>query len=102
MKFFGLVSAAFGWVAFLLMCLFSVVSFFSPDGVAAGIIFLIIAVAYFPAEPVRTIMKKILPSRNLRDIIIAILFIIGCLLFPSDSETEQGPTETAEMYDELN
>ena len=101
MKALELLSVLIGWAAFVLMGMFSIVAFTMPGGVVSGLIFLIVTVACFPAEPVKTTLKKIIPSRELRDVIIAVLFIAGCMLFPPDSDSAPQPVETVDTHEEF-
>lgn len=58
----------------------------------ASIIFLVASVLLLPIKKVQEFWKKLIPAKNVKGILAAILFMGGCLVAPTVSTT---PTETS-------
>lgn len=89
MKALNALLPAVGWTAFVFLILFGAAAM---PTISAFILFAA-ALICFPIKPVKKLIVKALPYRALRVLVVAVLFVVGMLLFPTDTTPEQ-PDET--------
>lgn len=89
MKALNALLPAVGWTAFVFLILFGAAAM---PTISAFILFAA-ALICFPIKPVKKLIVKALPYRALRVLVVAVLFVVGMLLFPADNTPEQ-PDET--------
>lgn len=89
MKALNALLSAVGWTAFVFLILFGAAAM---PTISAFILFAA-ALICLPIKPVKKLISKALPYRALRVLVVAVLFVVGMLLFPTDTTPEQ-PDET--------
>lgn len=85
MKALNALLSAVGWTAFVFLILFGAAAM---PTISAFILFAA-ALICLPIKPVKKLISKALPYRVLRIIAVAVLFVVGMLLFPADNTPEQ-------------
>lgn len=89
MKALNALLSAVGWTAFVFLILFGAAAM---PTISAFILFAA-ALICLPIKPVKKLISKALPYRALRVLVVAVLFVVGMLLFPTD-DTPEDPTGT--------
>lgn len=91
MKIRNILLGIISWTSFVMLTLFALAGLPS----ASSLILAAAALVCLPLRPVSSFVKKILPSRALRVIVVVVLFIAGMLMFPASGvETQPEETET--------
>lgn len=83
-----------GWTSFVFLSLFGCAAL---PTISAFILFAA-ALICFPIKPAKRLVTKIIPHRALRVLAVAVLFVVGMILFPTDDTPEEpAGTETLQI-----
>jgi hypothetical protein len=89
MKALNVFLSVVGWTSFVFLFLFGCAAL---PTISAFVLFAA-ALICLPIKPAKKLVSKIIPHRTLRILAVAVLFVVGMLLFPTD-DTPEDPTGT--------